>query len=276
MSDLRERLIAAGWRQGVILEPTSLQQAGITVIDDAIGFLALTQTCDCINPDFVKEPHLELLPLVPRNTKKGKPDPNYQNGINPREIHFWITLRGDQKCVVSQIKDIQLVKRDRIEEFRFSEDIGISKEEIDDIIEWRAARYSRTAFPETFETAFQTIKESFSEIIASHETNIESLLIEITPFSEIQHDDCYEIQMHLMVKLVVLGQPDTIVSLKKAAKQIEELFTTCVAFASAKCTVTSLNQMTLWERRSLLDFSRYDYLSFGKEDASPGGATFYL
>lgn len=269
MSELRERLIAAGWRQGVILEPGSLQEAGIAVMDDALGFLVLTQTCDCINPDFGKEPYLELLPLIPRQTKKGKPDPDFENGQNPREIHFWITLKGVRKCVVSRIKDIQLIQRERIEEYRFSEEIGIFREEIDDIVEWRAARYSRTAFPEAFETVFRTIKEGFSEIIARNESAIESLLISISPFGEIEEGDCYEITLHMMVTPSVMGQPETIESLKASAKEIEELFTSCAAFADAECAVTSLDEMTLWKARRFLDFSRYDYLSFGKEDASP-------
>lgn len=269
MSELRERLIAAGWRQGVILEPSSLKEAGVAVMDDAIGFLVLTQTCDCINPDFEKEPYLELLPLVLRKTKKGKPDPDFENGMNPREIHFWITLKGERKCVVSRIKDIQLIKRDGIEGFQFSEDIGISKGEIDDIVEWRAARYSRTAFPEAFETAFRAIKEGFSEIITRNESAIESLLIQISPFGEIEEGDGYEIHLRLLVTPALMGQPQTIESLKKAATEIEALFLTCDAFATTECAVTSLGQMTLWEARNFLDFSRYDYLSFGKGDASP-------
>jgi hypothetical protein len=269
MADLRERLIAAGWKQGVILEPSSLQQNGIKVVGGAMGFLVLTQTCDCINPDFEKEPYLELLPLLPRETKKGKPDPDFENGINPREIHFWITLKGERKCVVSRIKDIQLIKRHGIEALRFSEGIGISREEIDDIIEWRAARYSRTAFPEAFETAFRAIKEGFNEIIIRNESAIESLLIQISPFEEIYEGDCYEIQLHLMVTPSVMGKPEMIETLKRSAKEIETLFATCDAFTSTECAVTNLDEMSLWKARKLLDFSRYDYLSFGKEGDSP-------
>lgn len=269
MADLRERLIAAGWRQGVILEPSSFQQSGVAGMDGAVGFLVLTQTCDCINPNFVKEPHLELLPLVLRKTKKGNPDPAYENGKNPREIHFWIKLKGEERCAVAQIKEIHLIDREGIEDFRFSGEVNISREAIDDIIEWRAARYSRTAFPEAFETAFRTITESFGEIMARHESDIDSLLVSVSPFGEIKEGDCYEIQLHLMVNPSVMGQPETIESLKKSAREIEELFATCAAFASPECTVTSLGEMTLWKARRLLDFSRYDYLSFGKEEASP-------
>ena len=269
MTGLRERLIAGGWKQGVILDLGSLLQAGVAVMEGCVGFLVLTQTCDCINPDFGKEPHLELLPLVPRKTKKGKPDPDFENGQNPREIHFWITLRGEPMCVFSRIKDIQLIPRERIEAYRFSDEIVISREEIDDIVEWRAARYSRTAFPEAFETAFRTIKEGFSEIIARNESAIESLLISISPFGEIEEGDGYEITLHMMVTPAVMGQAETIESLKESAREIEDLFTSCAAFVDAECAVTGLDEMTLWNSRKLLDFSRYDYLSFGKEDASP-------
>jgi hypothetical protein len=269
MTELRQRLIAGGWKQGVILDTSSLEKAGVTGLEDSIGYLVLTQTCDCINPDFVKEPHLELLPLMLRNTKKGRPDPNYENGKNPREIHFWITFHGEQKCVVSRIKDIQLVNREAIEDFRFSENILISPGCIDDIIEWRAARYSRTAFPEAFETAFRAISERFGEIIERHESTIDSLMISISPPGEIVEGDGYEIHLHLMITPAVMGQPEATEALKKSAKELEELFTTCSAFAFAECKVSNLDDLTLWKARTLLDFSRYDYLSFGKEDDAP-------
>ena len=262
-------MIAAGWRQGVILEPGSLEEAGIAVQADAVGFLVLTQTCDCVNPDFSKEPYLELLPLVPRNTKKGNPDPDFENGKNPREIHFWITLKDQRVCVVSRIKEIQLIDRERIEALRFSKEVVLSREVMDDIIEWRASRYSRTAFPEAFEAAFRPITASFGEIISRHEPEIDSLLISITPFDEIEVGDAYEIELHLMVMPSMMGQPETIESLKKSAQEIEALLKQCDAFGSVECRVTSLDGMTLWEARKLMDFSRYDYLSFGKEEASP-------
>ena len=237
-------------------------------MDGAVGFLVLTQTCDCINPDFGKEPHLELLPLVLRNTKKGKPDPAYENGKNPREIHFWIKLKGEERCAAAQIKEIHLIDRKGIEDFRFSVEVNIPREAIDDIIEWRAARYSRNAFPETFETAFRTITESFGEIMARHESDIDSLLVSVSPFGEIQEGDCYEIRLHLMVTPSVMGQPETIESLRESAKEIESLFATCDAFDSMECKVTNLDEISLWKARRLLDFSRYDYLSFGKEEDS--------
>jgi hypothetical protein len=269
MADLRERLIAAGWKQGVVLDPGSLQQVGIAVGEGIVGFLVLTQTCDCINPDYDKEPYLELLPLVLRNSKKGDPEPAYENGKNPREIHFWISLQGEQKCVVAKIKEIGLVDRSLIEGFRFSTEVAISREVIDDVIEWRAARYSRTAFPEAFEAAFRKINKEFGKIISKHHTEIDSMLIGILPFDEVEKGDCYEIQLHLMVKPTVMGQPAMIELLKQSAIEIEKLFASCEEFGTMECAVTNLAEMTLWQARGLLDFTRYDYLSFGKDEEMP-------
>ena len=103
--------------------------------------------------------------------------------------------------------------------------------------------------------------------MAKHESVIDSLLISISPFDEIDEGDCYEMQLHLLVVPNVMGQSDILESLKSAAVAIEKLFATSSAFDSPKCTVTSLDKMTLWKARKFLDFSRYDYLSFGKEDS---------
>lgn len=266
MKALRERLIELGWQQGVILDPNSLQDAGLETIDDVLGYLVLTQTCDCVNPSFVKEPHLEVLPLVPRNTKKGQPDPDYENGINPREIHFWISVNGVKKCAVSRIRDIKLINRECIEDLQFSQTIEISRGVIDDIVVWRADRYSRTAFPEAFEATFGTVKEPFKKIISAHHAYIDSLLIFIDPFGEIEDGDCYEIQLFLMVNPDVMGRPDVVAGLNQASQDIESLLMACDAFAPVECSVRALDTMSLLEARNYMDFSRFDYLSFGNEE----------
>ncbi len=266
MITLRERLIQRGWQQGVILETKSLQCAELETKDDVLGYLVLTQTCDCVNPSFEKEPHLEVLPLIPRKTKKGHPDPDYENGKNPREIHFWITVNGKQQCAISRIRDIKLIDRACIEDFQFSQTIKISRGVIDDIVDWRAARYSRTAFPEAFEAAFGMVKEPFKKIISAHHADIDSLLIFIDPFDEIKEGDCYEIQLFLMVKPRVMSQNNAVANLNQASHDIEKLLMTCDAFAPVKCFVKGLAEMSLWEARNYMDFSRFDYLSFGQEE----------
>jgi len=260
MSSLRQTLKDAGWRQGVILAP------GPFAHPSAFAYLVLNQTCDCINPDFEKEPHLELLPLE-RVAKK--PDTRLKNGKNPRQIHFQIQENGSDIWVNAKVTEIFQFDRSEHVSLVFAGCFSISRATLDGLITWRAQRYLRPAFPDAFETAFSTLTGTFGHIIAKQEAIIDSLLIAISPFEEIKEGDYYGIQLHLMVEPSVMGKPEILEALKQSATEIEELMATCAAFDSPKCVVTSLDEMTLWKARRLLDFSRYDYLSFGKEEDNP-------
>lgn len=58
-------------------------------------------------------------------------------------------------------------------------------------------------------------------------------------------------------------------ALKCLSERIQSLFANSPKFYSPQCQVTSLDEMSLWSARKFLDFSRYDYLSFGKEEDTP-------
>lgn len=260
MSDIRQTLIDAGWRQGVILAPEPFGHP------DTFAYLVLNQTCDCINPDFDKEPYLELLPLA---KVAKKPDSRMKNGKNPRQIHFQIQENGKNIWVNSKVTDIFQFDRAEYASLAFANHCTLTQASLEDLIEWRAQRYVRTAFPDSFETAFSSLSKEFEDIMAKHESVIDSLLISISPFAEIDDGERYEIQLRLMVVPTVMGQTETVECLKSAAMEIEALFTTSSAFDSPKCMVTSLDEMSLWSARKFFDFSRYEYLSFGKEEDAP-------
>lgn len=40
-------------------------------------------------------------------------------------------------------------------------------------------------------------------------------------------------------------------------------------FDNPRCRIFGLDEMNLWEARRFVDFTRYDYLSFGKGEESP-------
>ena len=261
MTDVRQELIAAGWKQGVILKP------GPFLHQEAVGFLVLNQTCDCINPCFKREPHLELLPLTPRKTKKGKPDPNYQDGKNPREIHFWGEVGNEEKCLVAKISEIELFGRGRYSELEFSNSLKISKDTIDDLLVWRANRYLRAAFPDSFEDAFRPLKEGFTALLTNERIDglIDSILIQLDHYEELNdNDDGYELQLRLMVTPEVVGQPTDMEKLKALSQSLADLLKSSSAFFEPSCEVVELEKMNLWEARNFLDFTRYDYLSFGE------------
>ena len=260
MPDLRQNLIDAGWRQGVILEPDGFGA------DDACGMLVLNQTCDCINPDFEKEPYLELLPL--ERIADG-PDPALMNGRNPREIHFQVLERGSELWVRAKVSRIHQHERRNLDQLRFAPELTVSPGTLDDLIQWRAERYSRAAFPDAFERAFGKFSKKFGRIVSRHENDIDSLLVALSPWGEVVEDEPYEIWIRLMVTPEVFGQPGRVKPLQEACSRIEELFAASPWFECLECAVVSLAKMSLWDKRRFMDFTRYDYLSFGQEDPAP-------
>ncbi|RYD70634.1 MAG: hypothetical protein EOP84_26360 [Verrucomicrobiaceae bacterium] len=232
-----------------------------------MGFVVLSQTCDCLNPDFSKEPHLELLPL---EKIVGQPDSSLRNGRNPRQIQFQIQESGQEIWVNARITDICRVDRRYQEGLALSQDCSLTRATLDDLIHWRAQRYVRTAFPDSFETAFLSVSKKFGKLVSRHEKHIDSLLISLSPFEEIGEGECYEMQLRLMVTPLVMGQPTVVGQLKEMAAKIEELFGESSRFESPRCSVSGLDEMTLWEARNFLDFTRYDYLSFGQDEPPPG------
>jgi hypothetical protein len=148
----------------------------------------------------------------------------------------------------------------------FATNYSLSSSSLDDLIHWRAQRYVRTAFPDSFEKAFDAFHSKFRKLMSRHEQAIDSLLLSLDPFDEITKGDCYQMQLRLMTSPSVLAQPDLIGKLHKLSQEIENLFKESPWFDDPKCGVMALDQMTLWEGRRFVDFTRYDYLSFGQDD----------
>lgn len=260
MDELRQRFIDAGWCQGVLVDPCAFGHA------EACAFVVLNQTCDCINPKIETEPWLELLPLVKLS---GKPDSRMKNGRNPRQIHFQIHESGKEIWVEAKIAEIIHFDRSEQLSLPIASDFSLSQAVLDDLIQWRAERYLRTAFPDRFENAFRPLTDRFAKVIGSHDRKIDSILISLTPFAELEDGESYEIVLHLMIEPTVMARTADVEALSNVASALQSVLEASPAIASAACHVTSLDMMTLWEAKRFLDFTRYDYLSFGQDEAAP-------
>ena len=260
MENLRQKMIDAGWKQGALVNPDSFGHA------DAFAYVVLNQTCDCINPKFETEPWLELLPLV---KLPGKPDSRLKNGRNPRQIHFQVCEGGKELWVQAKIAEI--VHFDRAEQLslKIASDYNLPPAVLEHLVQWRAARYVRPAFPDAFENAFRPLTDPFAKIIGPFEDQIDSMLISLAPFAELVEDERYEIELHLMIDPAVMARTSVVDHLVALASELQSLMEGSSSISSARCHVTALDMMSLWEARAFLDFTRYDYLSFGRDEASP-------
>lgn len=252
----RDALIQAGWRQGFIIDGGQLPEE----FSDKY-YLILTQTCDCLNPKLAAEPTLELLPLIPKGGKN-KGDPKLQNGINPRKIEFPIIVDKKKIWVASSIPQLVLLAKEHLVNCAPSQTATLDSDSLEGVIDWRVARYLRTAFPEAFEKAFAGKKDEIHELIVANRDLVQSLLISLKPFEEISEPEGYE------VELVILATPanyrDNAENLRSLAARLTEHLDAMPRMDNPGCVVISTGKMTLEDRRKYRDFSRYDYLSFGE------------
>jgi hypothetical protein len=259
MSDLRQALKDAGWRQGIILDP----QNNILKHEGAIGFIVLNQTCDCISPDTKNEPYFEVLPVV---KVRDSHDPQLINGRNPRRIHFQLEEDGEAIWVTARMADVILVEREKHYELKFSTTLMLSPHCLAGLIAWRASRYLRPAFPDKFEDALRNPIKKIEKVLKRHEDLIDSILLSLDPLRDLEEGERYEMQLRLMVTPNVFADSKKVAILELIAKEIEQYLGTAIEFDSPKCGIESLGAMTLWGKKSFLDFNRYDYLSFDQED----------
>lgn len=256
----RETLKARGWCQGAILEGKDLPTAYA-----APYYLVLTQDCDCINPDAEKEPRLELLPLTP-SAEQSKRNPETRDGINPREIQFRVKIKGAQTLVDASIASITFLSRTDQISTRPALDVTVSREALQDLLVWRAARYLRTAFPDSFENAFRGVRSKFSRAIKAVDSLIDSIHIKIDPW-EPALDEPYEIQLVLVILPAIHAIPANLTKLEAAREKIVALMDKSPRFEGTRCKIVSAAKISVWEINQFKDFTRYDYLSFGEGTA---------
>ena len=258
----RTQLLAEGWQQGVILDPSS---KNIEPVRKALGYLVLSQTCDCLT-ESAEEKFFEVLPL--RTAKK----PNarqYRRRISPRIIRFAISHDGEECWVEAKMSDIQWIPREKHADYIFSKTLNIGGS-LNDVISWRASKYTRTAFPDAFENVFRdpVFLDGFTTLIEEQDTQIDALLINIDPFDrDIVNftEEQYEIELRLMILPELCGDAKILNKLEDLALRIEAYLDQSEAFRAPQCFVVSYEDMNLYERAVFSDFTRYDYLSFGED-----------
>ncbi len=101
------------------------------------------------------------------------------------------------------------------QKLKFREDITLNEDAVDFVVSWRAARYLRTAFPEAFEKALRKPLGKFKKAIKNKERHIDSILIQLDTFGEWQNGEQYEIELRLMIKSEMMGNPELVDDLKK-------------------------------------------------------------
>ncbi len=239
------------WRQGQFLSGTDAATLGLIPPEkiEAVLVVIVSHDCDIAN-DIGVEPDVEII----LGQVVAESNPNFKFRKNPRCLEF--KLESEQFL---QLDIRTVVKRPKEALFELQPAGQLPKSDLQIFQDWLAARYSRPAFPDDFDTLIKSerIAEKLSQWGKTFGAVTTALL-----FSLEQIDGFYKLA------IVVLYKGDDLIEAKKTAKayseKIEDIFEkkfyneeqdNWTAIKLVFCDVVSEHEMTMARAR---EFQRWD------------------
>ncbi len=260
----RERLIESGWKQGILLVPNDerLKENAHYEIPDNTHLLIVSQTCDLVQGSFEREPYFEALCLHPLNQE---PNGGYLGGKNSRRIEFSLDLAGDGITHWFALPyERHLIKRKLL--FDRQPDSSIhDKQTLNMILRWLSRRYIRTAFPETFVSRIDVRKDRTGKKFSHLNSFVSNVLVQVYPFSELDSDDEYSIEIILVMDAEKFDDPDQHKSCMKIKDQLEYQLGQCDGIEVTDINIESTAAITFDGVKGFLEWD-YSYLSFREPD----------
>ncbi len=247
---------ANGWRQGSLLQPVDLPlprkvQPHFEILQGAY-FYVLTHDCDLVQPDFGKEPSVEVLVISPIE----KIDGNFAHGRHPRTIDFQIgadafranchTRHTFQRSILAGIRPVN--------------ELTVEDYTRDVISEWISKRYIRPAFPDEFNRRLHGRGKAIQKFLKDHGSRFWQILISCNPSrEELPANEKYDLLIWLVedpnLKESVDEEPSS-----SLAKEFGKIIEGCPGIQLNDCRMVTEEDVTLGHTRifSAWDF---DYLS---------------
>lgn len=142
------------WRQGHALPSKAAAAFGLSHHShpDETLVLVVSHDCDLANANLDVEPDVEV--IVGRALPK--PDGNYAWGKTPKTLHLEVACDGVQVFVELQARRKVTLPKTALAAFAPREDFALDATGVAVLRSWLASRYSRAAFPDTFNRRLET------------------------------------------------------------------------------------------------------------------------
>jgi len=258
MTDFRQTLIDRGWRQGALvraMDDPSFSEFAHFALEKNDLFLIISQTCDLVNADFTSEPFFEALRLSPLEKD---PENEYKGGKNSRILQFQINVNDLPQPFQALPYERFFINRELLLDYSSKE--FIREEEQIMINAWLTRRINRAAFPDKFEQRWKLRRSQITKIIKRLEL-VNDIYIKIAPFSDIEDDSDYELEIYLLMDAENFDNPETHAEYTKLKNDLEDQFNRCPNIDLQSIELTSDAEITLRELQQLRRWD-YSYLSY--------------
>jgi hypothetical protein len=185
-----------GWRQGSVL-PQSLvdilvKQKLLPTATKDRRFVVISHHCDVTNLSFEIEPNVELLraTVLPSSEKEG----SYAWGKHPRFYRIRRKAAESQSVWEFSIQDRFSVPRTYLTQAEPGQSETLESDEIRNLANWLARRYTRVAFPDAFDKRTRRAIEKLRKHLKKEGELLTAIFILVLD-DELPDDTPYEIQI---------------------------------------------------------------------------------
>lgn len=252
-----------GWKQGLVFDGTSKEELTrnaterFSWVDEADSLILFSQDCDLLHHSLENEPFVEFLCAQ----AIGKSDVSLVHGKNPRRLHV-IDTNGTWF-------DLQMSHRIRIPRNLINKNFPVSDRELSiaslsTLVSWLYKRYSRPAFPDTFNHYLSRIRNLDDKLKALNESypSIKRFFFSLDPFAEIPSTGVYSLD----IRVLLHGRSSEVAQKtdmkEEIEKKVEKLFAgPHITIGDVNCTfedevtIYELSYFRVWDKEYLS--SRY-------------------
>lgn len=176
------------WRQGHILAAETIEALRLVSNADKNLAIVIVVSHDC---DLAQAPKVEPLVEVIIGRRIDWADGNFTHGKNPRRLHLPATEQGDPIYVELTATARQSIPKERLVDRMPSAEIVIGPTVRNTLQFWLAARYRRSAFPDTFDSRLLEtgIGRRMAKILEPLGNHIVAVFFEVDEGVEREHQD---------------------------------------------------------------------------------------
>ena len=257
-----------GWRQGSIfpLELVNRIVCGRLVpdIDPQRDILiVISQSCDLVNRAYKAEPRFEVLKATIVEAENG----NFFYGKHPRKFQFRPGPNKSTPIYEVSIHDRYMLDRPILEDLGPSTESELNPETVDNLANWIAKRYKRSAFPSEFNDRCRTADKQIGRILRRGSKDISGIYLVLDPWEDISADDEYRLIITATYRPELDDDGDSLLELYNCFDELVDALNSCEGLVVAVQDVKSEKEFSLYDVRNARRWD-YDYMTFSEK---PGG-----
>lgn len=262
---IQQRIQQLGWKQGQVFEGTmkdvltNIATEQFSWVDETDSLILLSQDCDLLHHSLENEPFVEFLCAQ----SIAKSDVSFVHGKNPRKLHVEDT-KGSWFHV--QMSHHIRIPREQINKDFPVPNKALTTTSLSMLVSWLSKRYSRPAFPDTFNSYLSNIKNLDDKLKKLNESYplIKRFFFLLDPFSEISTTEVYKLEIRVLLQGSSFDVHETDTK-EKIEKEVAKLFKApCIRIDDVCCsfedemTLLELSYFRVWDKEYLS--SRFGFI----------------